>query len=226
MAMRRHASPPGNLQSGLSFRNLYTRVLLSIRGKERVVLGVTSAIAGEGKTTIAAGLATTLALEGAVLKEGRQGGTILLIECNQGLRSADRELAVGETPGLVQYLRGDCTLDAAIKPSAYERLAILPLGEPATGFPILIRNATLRETMAELRRRFDLIVLDLPAALVSTDTQVLAGFADHLLLVVRAGVTPAKLVQQALGELGEAQFLGVVLNDHRVELPGWLEQRL
>jgi Mrp family chromosome partitioning ATPase len=43
---------------------------------------------------------------------------------------------------------------------------------------------------------------------------------------VRAGVTPAKLVRQALDQLGEERVLGVVLNDSRTELPSWLDQRL
>ena len=82
------------------------------------------------------------------------------------------------------------------------------------------------DTLGRLRRRFDLIVMDLPSVLVSTDVQVLAGFADRLVLVVRAGVTPAKVVRQALGELDRGKLLGVALNDSRRELPAWLDQRL
>jgi Mrp family chromosome partitioning ATPase len=44
--------------------------------------------------------------------------------------------------------------------------------------------------------------------------------------VVRSGVTPSKLVRQALDELGEEKVLGVVLNDSRPDLPSWLENRL
>jgi Mrp family chromosome partitioning ATPase len=80
--------------------------------------------------------------------------------------------------------------------------------------------------ITQLRSRFGLIVLDLPAVLNSTDTQVLSRLADQVVLVVRAGVTPAKLVRQALDELSEDTVLGVVLNDSQVDLPSWLEHRL
>jgi Mrp family chromosome partitioning ATPase len=123
-------------------------------------------------------------------------------------------------------LQGECELEAAIQASTVERLSILPLGEPAQNFPLAIRMATLPDVISELRSRFGLIVLDLPAVLNSTDTEVLARLADQLVLVVRAGVTPAKLVRQALDQLGEETLLGVVLNDSRPDLPSWLDHRL
>jgi Mrp family chromosome partitioning ATPase len=102
----------------------------------------------------------------------------------------------------------------------------LPLGEPAHNFPLAIRTAALPDVIAQLRSRFGLVVLDLPAVLNSTDTQVLSPLADQLIVVVRAAVTPGKLVRQALDELGEERLLGVVLNDSRPDLPAWLEHRL
>jgi Mrp family chromosome partitioning ATPase len=223
---RRKPAPPGNLDTQHVFRDLYTRVLLSLQGEEHVVLGVTSAIAGEGKTTIATGLAATLAQEGTLHGAEQRPGNVLLVDCNQGQRAVTPELAVAPGPGLIQVLRGDCPLEFAIRPSGYDQLHVLPLGEPASAFPLLIRGATLSPVLAEIRRRFALSILDLPAVLTSTDTRVLAGLADRLLLVVRAGVTPTKLVRQALDELAGTRVLGTVLNDSRRDLPAWLEQRL
>jgi Mrp family chromosome partitioning ATPase len=60
----------------------------------------------------------------------------------------------------------------------------------------------------------------------SSDTEVLARLADRVVLVVRADVTPAKLVRQAIDQLGEDSLLGVVLNDSQPDLPPWLENRL
>jgi Mrp family chromosome partitioning ATPase len=209
-----------------SFRDLYTRVLLALQPEERAVLGVTSAIAGEGKTTIAAGLAAALAQDGAFLRQGREPGSIALVECGEGERFPDLRLAVPPGPGLAQVLRGDIQLDAAIRGTAIERLSILPIGDAAHSLPLLIRAPTLPATIAQLRSRFDLVLLDLPPVLPTTDARVLSRLADRLILVVRAGVTPAKLVGEAIGELGEDRLLGVVLNDTRRDLPSWLDQRL
>ena len=209
-----------------TFRNLYTRVLLSMHAQQHRVLGVTSTIAGEGKTTIASKLASALAEDGALLGFGREPDTILLIECNGGASPEDPRLALHPGPGLIQVLRGECAIEPAIQATEVERLSILPLGEPAHNFPLAIRTAALPDLITELRARFGLLILDLPAVLNSTDTQLLALLADRLVLVVRAGVTPAKLVRQALDQLGEETLLGVVLNDSRPDLPSWLDHRL
>ena len=187
-----------------SFRNLYTRVLLELQAQEHPVLGVTSAIAGEGKTTIASGLAAALAEDDALLGFGREPAAILLIECNEGAPPQDPRLAARPGPGLIQLLRGECAPDAAIQEADIERLSILPLGEPAHNFPLAICTAALPDVISQLRSRFGLIVLDLPAVLNSTDTEVLARLADQLVLVVSAEVTPAKLVREAVDQLARS----------------------
>jgi protein-tyrosine kinase len=209
-----------------SFRNLYTRVLMGLQAQQHPVLGVTSAIAGEGKTTIAAGLAAALAEDGALIGFGREPGTILLVECNVGAPPDDARLEISPGPGLIEALRGECDVDAAIRATGVEGLSVLPVGEPVHAFPLAIRTAALPDVMAELRLRFGMVVLDLPPVLNSTDTQVLARLADQVVVVIRAEVTPAKLVRQALDELGEERLLGVVLNDSRSDMPSWLDNRL
>src|SRR5438552_18928345 len=99
-----------------SFRNLYTRVLLGLQQAQQYpVLGVTSAIAGEGKTTIASGLATALAEDGVLVGFGNEPDTTLLIECNGGAPPDDPRLALSPGPGLIQVLRGQSTLDGAVQ---------------------------------------------------------------------------------------------------------------
>jgi succinoglycan biosynthesis transport protein ExoP len=209
-----------------TFRNLYTRVLLGLQAQQHQVLGVTSSIAEEGKTTIASGLATALAEDGALMGFGRVQDTVVLVQCNVSSPPDDPRLAVRPGPGLVQLLRGECDLEAAIQATAVERLAILPVGDPSHGFPMAIRAAMLPEVITQLRSKYGLVVLDLPSILNSSDTQVLARLADQLIVIVRAGVTPGKLVRQALDDLGDETILGVVLNDSTSELPAWLENRL
>src|SRR4051812_49379295 len=86
------------------FRDLYTRVLLQIEYGGSLVLGISSALEGEGKTTIATRLAGILAGDRALSALGFGAGEILLLECNQGTPQVAQAFAVAETPGLVQYL--------------------------------------------------------------------------------------------------------------------------
>ena len=220
---RLHAEIPTTVSL---FRDLYTRVLLSTGVEHHTVLGVTSAIDGEGKTTIASNLAATLADDGALAERGRRAGNILVIECNQSPSGLSDHLEILPTPGLIQYLQHECALEHVVKPTKAPRLWVMPVGGLTRAFPILIRNTTMLEMIQRLRERFDLIVIDLPSVLATSDTQVLTGLADHLLLVVRSGVTPSKLVRQALEELEQGKLVGLVLNAWRPDLPVWLDQRL
>src|SRR4051794_37061839 len=131
---RKSAAPEVTRAS--SFRNLYTRVLLGLQAQQHPVLGVTSAIAGEGKTTIASGLAAALAEDGALLGFGREPDPPLLSEGTRGGPPHDSRLAPRPGPGLIELLRGECAPDAAIQTTAVERLSVLPLGEPAYNFPL------------------------------------------------------------------------------------------
>src|SRR5215203_4502865 len=106
--MNNTTTTPTDATSVATFRNLYTRVLLGLQAQQHPVLGITSAIDGEGKTTIAAGVAAALAEDGALLGFGREPDTILLIECNMGTPPEDPRLSQGKGPGLIQVLKGEC----------------------------------------------------------------------------------------------------------------------
>jgi len=201
------------------FRDIYTRLLFNLDVERQNVLGITSAMDGDGKTVIAAGLASTLAADGALARPDGRPGDIILVSC-------DQDRAIGRSaPGLLQYLRGSVGLDDVIQPAAQGTPRFLPTGGPAPDFPSLIRSSAMGETIQHLRTRFDLVLLDLPPLLATTDGQVLGTYADYLLLIVRAGITPSKLIRQALQQLERDKLVGIVLNDGRRELPGWLEQR-
>lgn len=207
------------------FRDLYTRILFLQGAGKPLVLGISSALAGEGTTTIAALLASVLAEDGAMRALGHESGEVLLIECNQGEPKVARVFGVAETPGLVQCLAGECAPDEAIKRTPTAGLAVLPSGGTHQTFPILIRGG-MADLLATARARFALTLVDLPPVLSNTDTRVLAGLTDHVMLVVRAASTPARLVSRALEELGPDRVLGITLNDCRPELPTWLDSRL
>ena len=173
---------------------------------------------------VATGLATTLANDGTLKAAADRSGTILLVECNTGRPSMSHELGISALPGLVEYLERDCALEDALRETEFPRLWVMPSGERGPNFSVLIRTPRMRETIAQLRERFDLIIIDLPSALNTTDLQILARLTDQILLVVRSGLTPAKLVKQAVKEVGTQKLAGTVLNGFRSDLPGRLAE--
>jgi Mrp family chromosome partitioning ATPase len=103
----------------------------------------------------------------------------------------------------------------AVRRTSLERLSFLPCGTNAHTSPELLEPATLGAVLNQLKRDYDVIVLDTPPVLVSADAATLAASSDGVILVVRAGQTDrgaAELARQRVGAAG-GRVLGAVLND-------------
>jgi len=174
------------------------------------VLVVTSAMPGDGKSTSAANLAVTLA---------QQGTPTLLVDADLRKGLLHHMLDAEKEPGLTHVLLGRASLDEAVQLLPADDggvpLAFLPAGVFPPNPAELLGSTRMRELVAELRRRYTLIVLDAPPLNHVTDAAVLGGMADSTLLVARAGSTEKDALRHAAGrlELLRASVGGVVLND-------------
>jgi Mrp family chromosome partitioning ATPase len=208
-------------------RDLATTLeLVSPRLGQHGVLGLTSSVDGEGKTTIACGLARVLAADNALIPNVHPGRTVLLLECNARTSGLEQELGVAPGPGLLDHLRAGCSLDETVRVTLLRGLYFMPVGADTTHFSGLIRSPGLQSAFSKLREQFDLIILDGPSALGSRDITILANLVDSMVLVVRAGLTASRLVRQAIEAFSPELLAGVVLNGSRADLPHWLESRL
>jgi capsular exopolysaccharide synthesis family protein len=214
------AGPEGGLsQEAEAFRTL--RMGLSFSWGDRpCTLVVTSAAPQEGKTLIATNLAVAFA---------RSGAQVLLVDCDIHRPRLHRVFEVPRAPGLMDLLRLEGTdlhyetarraavnqRATAVRGTSVERLSFLPCGANAHTSPELLEPATLRGVLSQLKRDYDVIVLDTPPVLVSADAATLAASSDGVILVVRAGQTDrgaAELARQRVGAAG-GRVLGAVLND-------------
>jgi capsular exopolysaccharide synthesis family protein len=196
------------------FRGIYTRAGITL-GSE--VLAVCSALAGEGKTTVALGLAITVAQD---FPERR----VLLVETDTERPTLARDFDVDNSPGLLEHLVEGLPLEDACRPTYLENLDLLTVGAPAhvSGRPL--RSSRMASAVDAMHQNYDLIILDVPAVLVNSDALLLCELADAAVLVVRAGVTPSALVGKALEHLDSGKLRGVVLNESRTSSPGWLRR--
>ena len=168
-------------------------------------LGVTSAVAGEGKTTVALHLALTAArntykrvclLDMSLSADGL--GTLL-------------GLPMGTGEGVVSILEDAGTVVPTLQIAGCDNLVIIPAGKAAEHPARLARAPRAAQLLASARHAFDLVIVDLPA--VSSDNVLpLCQPLDGILLVVRAGATPQPVVADALEMLGRERVLGVTLN--------------
>jgi capsular exopolysaccharide synthesis family protein len=188
----------------------YRRVRLSIEQAPcdhpaHQVTVVTSAVPGEGKTTTAVNLALAYAEDPAQ--------RTLLIDGDLRRPALSKLVSPEAAFGLVDVLAGHVPLDIALIEMTDSKLWVLPAGKTADRALEKLQQHVLAAMLAELRGRFDKIVIDTPPTVPFTDAAVLASHADGAVLVVRAGTTTAPLLQRARESLSAASLVGIVLND-------------
>jgi capsular exopolysaccharide synthesis family protein len=196
------------------FRGLYTRAGIGFTSE---VLAVSSAIAGEGKTTVSLGLAVTVAQD---YPERR----VCLVETDFQRPTLAADFDVEPSPGLVDCILADEPLELAFRASFIDNLHLLPVGGPAAGNGRALRSSRMAAIVDSLRQSYDLVVVDAPAILVNSDSVMLMDLADSAVLVVRSGVTPSPMVSKALEQIDETKLRGIVLNGSKSAIPGWLRR--
>jgi Mrp family chromosome partitioning ATPase len=88
----------------------------------------------------------------------------------------------------------------------------------------LLRSSRFAAVLAATRRHHDLVIIDAPAILVSSDALLVTDQADGVLMVVRSGVTPVPVVNRALELLDCERMRGVILNGARSSVPNWVRR--
>jgi protein-tyrosine kinase len=186
------------------FRTLRSR-LYQLRGTQSLkTLLVTSAVPGEGKTFVTANLAQAI-----VRQPDRRA---LIIDAD--LRCARLHLPLGAptSPGLTDYLRGEADEMAVIQHGQEGNLCFIAGGSEVTDPSELLSNGRLRKLLDRVTPVFDWVILDSPPCVPIADASILAEMLDGVLLVVRAGSTPAAIAERARQELQGKNVVGVVLN--------------
>jgi protein-tyrosine kinase len=186
------------------FRTLRSR-LYQIREKMALKrLMVTSALPKEGKSFVTANLAQVL-----VRQHGRR---VLVIDADLRNPGMHRHLGTPQTPGLSEYLLGECDEFAAMQRGPMENLFFMPAGRVAGSAPELLSNGRFKLFLQRVEPLFDWIVIDTSPVIPVSDATLVAGSCDGILMVVRSNVTPSDLALRARQEFPDQLLLGVVLN--------------
>ena len=186
------------------YRTLRTQLFHAADKRRTQVLVVTSATAGEGKTSSALNLALAIAQS----KEKR----VLVVDGDLRRPNVAAYLGLRPKNGLEDVLEGKCrALDAVFCLDGQE-LYLLPVAQESRNPTELLSSGRLEATIEELRAWFDFILIDSPPVLPFADARLLANHSDALLLVVRAGLAPYETVEKAIEALPQDRILGVVLN--------------
>jgi capsular exopolysaccharide synthesis family protein len=191
-----------------AFRNLRTSILLSADPVPKVIL-ITSAVPGEGKSTLTVNLGATL----ASLKS-----RVVIVDCEMRRPSCHRMTGVGNKPGFVQCLTGHVELgEAILQVPGIENLSVIPCGPIPPNPAEVLSSPRAGELLRRLRSEFEYeyVLVDSPPLLGVSDARILSILVDGVVLVVHGYCTPYDVVRRARGSLQSvgARLLGVALNN-------------
>jgi len=210
-----------------SYRQLRTNLKMSDRAKSLKVLLVTSGMAGDGKSSVAANLAATLVAENK---------KVLLIDGNfrrPGLHSIFPKPRAGAAEiehsefGLSSLLMGLCSYGDARRADVVEGLDVIESG-PLPSNPVeLLGSYQMQQLIDNCRKSHDYVIIDTSPMLLVSDSKVLTRLVDGTLLVLNAGATRRGAAQRCIRELEDvnAPIVGCVLMAVRAMKGGYFREQ-
>ena len=193
-----------------SFRTIRMAITNQYDASGTAMLTVSSPGAGDGKSLVCSNLALSFAEAGyrTVLVDGdtRRGQLHAMFGANR-------------RPGLLDLLGGDAPFEAVLRSTTHDRLTLIPCGTRRHRGPELLHSQAMSQFIAELRRRYDVVVVDSPPLGAGVDPFVLAAATQNMLIVLRTGATDRKMAENKLKLLDRlpVRMLGAVLNDIRAQ---------
>ena len=191
-----------------AYRSVRASLRFATQGEgDLCVLGVTSAVASEGKTSTNLNLALACAAAGE---------RVLLVDCDLRRPSVHRYLDLEQSPGLGEALAqaGGPGWRESIRRIANFDLDVLPAGKTKTSSgDLLADEERFSAFLGEIRSCYDLIILDLPPVLATSDALAVAGKLDAVVLLYKSEGAPAGALRLATGKLRRtgANVVGAVL---------------
>jgi capsular exopolysaccharide synthesis family protein len=200
-----------------SYRNIRSSLLFmaSSAKKPRTIL-VTSAIPGEGKSTVAANLAITFAFSGS---------KTLLIDADMRRGLAHQVFGLPEGPGLSDFLEQKMGWREGVRATSVPSLSLMTRGKVPNQPGELLLGSLCDMFLREVVEEYETIVVDSAPLLATDDTSSLSPKVDGVLFVARARFSSVRAMRTALDLLAQRQvnLLGIIFNSVDPNLPGYYD---
>ncbi|MEG2018772.1 MAG: CpsD/CapB family tyrosine-protein kinase [Clostridium sp.] len=190
--------------SAESYKSIRTSIKYASIDRTIKTILITSAVPGEGKSTVAGNLAIALS---------ENGNNVLLMDCDLRKPTIHKKFKLSNLYGLTDVLLEMENSSKAIQ-SYSSRLKIMATGTIPPNPSEILGSRTFEKFLNGLKNEFDYIIIDCPPVLAVTDATLLAGKVDGVAYVVKYGKTKDKTVVNGYKELEavKAPMLGSILN--------------
>lgn len=175
------------------------------------VLGVTSSLKGEGKSTTAVNLAYTVA---------QTGKNVLLIECDLRLPTYSKILRLAPAPGFTNLLVGSADGSQVLqKYGGMSTLRIITAGDVPPNPAELLSSKRMRLALNAMKNAADVIILDLPPVGEVSDALIVSHLLDGMIVTVRENYCDKRSLEETMRQLrfAGAKILGFVVTDSQVQ---------
>lgn len=209
-----------DLSTGFGFIEAYkiirTKVEMLAGKKGYKIIMITSAGENEGKTTAAVNLAIAL---------GQNGKRILLVDGDLRKPAVAKALSIStaESRGLSDVIKGKIPVNEAVRFIKRYGIYVLASGIADDNASELLSGKKTGEFFAGIRESFDYVIVDTAPVNVVTDSIIIAGYSDGVILVVRDDATPIPFLQDAVSAVSDSgtPILGSIYNNvEKTSSPG------
>lgn len=189
-----------------AYRGVRTQLYFSTQGRGHQVIQVTSPNPGDGKSTLAANLAVSIA---------QSGKRTVLIDCDFRKPQVHKLFGLERVEaGLASVVAGTAPVAKALRRSAVENLDLMPCGPRPDNPAELLTSPRFQQLIAELKDAYDFVIVDTPPVLAVSDPAAVAPRVDGVIMVfrmTRSARPAAERTREQLAALG-ANILGIVVN--------------
>jgi succinoglycan biosynthesis transport protein ExoP len=181
------------------------KLLVDLKAEHTKTIGVISCLPNEGKSSVAAAVATLIA----------QGGArVILVDCDLRHCSLSHELANSACAGFLDVVAGKVDLADAVWSDPTTGMAFLSAGRRVPNAAEILASDAARSLFEMLQIKYDYVIVDLAPLAAGVDVRATLGLVDSYVLVIEWGVTTIDAVQYALRHAPDVQanIVGAVLN--------------
>jgi capsular exopolysaccharide synthesis family protein len=188
------------------------------KGKKNQFTLITSALSGEGKSTIASLLARVMAFHQK---------KALLIDFDIRRPRLDQILHSKHKNGLIETLRSELPAKTYIRNTAIPNLFFLNSGKLKKSPAEIFNSDKIEYLFLDIADSFENVIIDSPPVIPVSDSLLLSTYIDEILLVVKAGSTPKYIVKRAISMFNKvnAKITGIVLNNMQNVLPHYYDYK-